>query len=140
MTTTATQEKKADQTSQGGGGAGTAGKEKKPAAASKPSAPAKKPATKTPKGKPKKGQAKPKAKATAASGSSPRLRPGELDGLVLGHMREHRSGLPITAGKIAKAIERSSGAVGNCLERLEKSNEVRRVEDKPKKYALPAGK
>lgn len=140
MSTTATQEKKVPQDRKDGGGAGPAGKEKKPAAASKPSAPAKKAASKPSKGKAKQSQAKPKPKAAAASGSSSRLRPGALDGLVLAYMREHQSELPITAGKLATGIERSSGAVANCLERLTKSKEVRRVEDKPRKYDLPAGR
>jgi hypothetical protein len=62
----------------------------------------------------KASKAKPKA----------RLRPGQLDGLVLGYMKKHKGELPITATKVAQGIKRSSGAVGNCLGRLEKEKKV----------------
>jgi hypothetical protein len=71
---------------------------------------------------------KPKAKE--------RLRPGQLDGLVLGYMKKHEGELPITATKVARGIKRSSGAVGNCLERLAKAKKVRRVGKKPRRYDL----
>jgi hypothetical protein len=75
------------------------------------------------------------------AGATKRLRPGELDGLVLAHMGEHGDALPLGPGAIAKGIGRSSGAVGNCLERLAKSDgsPVRRVTDKPRAYDLEAG-
>jgi hypothetical protein len=63
-----------------------------------------------------------------------RLRPGQLDGLVLGYMKKLRGELPITATKVAGGIKRSSGAVGNCLERLAKAKKVRRVG--PRRYDL----
>jgi hypothetical protein len=65
-----------------------------------------------------------------------RLRPGQLDGLVLGYMKKHKDELPITATKVARGIKRSSGAVGNCLERLAKAKKVRRVGKKPRRYDL----
>jgi hypothetical protein len=67
-----------------------------------------------------------------------RLRPGELDGLVVAHMREHPGALPIGPGAVAKGIGRSSGAVGNCLERLAKAetSPVRRANEKPRAYDL----
>ncbi len=65
-----------------------------------------------------------------------RLRPGQLDGLVLGYMQRHKSEMPITATKVARGIKRSSGAVGNCLERLAKAKKVRRVGKKPRRYDL----
>jgi hypothetical protein len=143
MSATATQDEKGQQDkrqAQERSGA-AASKESKKAPPSRSSTAGKRTNDKSKDAKAKSGQGKAKrAPSSGPGGSAPRLRPGELDGLVLGHMREHGSGLPITAGKIAKAIDRSAGAVGNCLERLEKSNEVRRVEDKPKKYDLPAGK
>lgn len=65
-----------------------------------------------------------------------RLRPGQLDGLVLGYMKKHRGELPITATKVAQGIKRSSGAVGNCLGRLEKEKKVRLAGKKPRHYDL----
>lgn len=75
------------------------------------------------------------SKATKAK-PKPRLRPGELDGLVLGYMRKHKGELPITATKVAQGIKRSSGAVGNCLGRLEKEKKVRLAGEKPRRYGL----
>jgi hypothetical protein len=105
-----------------------------------------------------KSPAKPKAKATKASGrpagkaagtgtagakvdAAKRLRPGELDGLVIGHMRESADALPLGPSAVAKGIGRSAGAVGNCLERLAKDDTapVRRVTEKPRTYDLGAG-
>lgn len=73
------------------------------------------------------------SKATKAK---ERLRPGQLDGLVLGYMKKYEGELPITATKVARGIKRSSGAVGNCLERLAKAKKVRRVGEKPRRYDL----
>jgi len=93
----------------------------------------------------KKAATKPKGKAAAApkatSGTSERLRPGELDGLVIAHLREKTDALPLGAGAVAKGIGRSSGAVGNCLERLAKSekSQIRRVTEKPRTYDLDEG-
>jgi len=52
-----------------------------------------------------------------------RLRPGELDGLVLAYLAEHKGDGPLTATAIGKGIERSAGAVANCLVRLAKDKE-----------------
>lgn len=81
-------------------------------------------------------EAKPKANRSGAK----RLRPGELDGLVIAYMREREDALPLGATAIAKGIERSSGAVGNCLERLAEAEDtpVRRMRDKPRTYDLKA--
>jgi hypothetical protein len=76
-------------------------------------------------------------KATAPTG---RLRPGELDGLVLPYMRKHKKELPLTASAIGKAIERSSGAVANCLARLAKKKLVRLAKRKPRAYDLKVAK
>jgi hypothetical protein len=75
------------------------------------------------------------SKTTKARPKS-RLRPGQLDGLVLGYMKKHRGELPITATKVAQGIKRSSGAVGNCLGRLEKQKKVRLAGKKPRRYDL----
>lgn len=76
-------------------------------------------------------------KAAAPTG---RLRPGELDGLVLGYMRRHKKDLPLTATAIGKGSKRSSGAVANCLARLAKKKEVRQAKRKPRAYDLEVAK
>lgn len=83
---------------------------------------------------------KPKAGARKATGSNGRLRPGELDGLVLDYMRKHQDELPLSASAIAKGIGRSGGAVANCLGRLAKKREVRQAKRKPRAYDLKAAK
>jgi hypothetical protein len=86
-----------------------------------------------------KATTKPKAEKPKANRSgAKRLRPGELDGLVIAHMRKSEKDLPLGASAIAKAIGRSSGAVANCLERKAKADDspVRRARDKPRAYDL----
>jgi len=65
-----------------------------------------------------------------------RLRPGQIDRLVLSYMKKHKAELPLTATKVAGGIKRSSGAVGNCLGRLEQAEKVRLAEEKPRRYDL----
>lgn len=82
---------------------------------------------------------RPGAKAqSATTGKVKRLRPGELDGLVLAFMREHEDDLPLSPTKIAKGIKRSSGAIGNCLERLAKAKlaKARLAKKAPRAYDL----
>jgi len=67
---------------------------------------------------------------------SKRLRPGELNGLVLAHMRKHEDDGPLSASAIGKGIERSSGAVANCLARLAKEQKVRQAKRKPRAYVV----
>ena len=69
-----------------------------------------------------------------------RLRPGELDGLVLTYMRKHEDEWPLTASAIARGIGRSSGAIANCLARLTKAKKVRQAKRKPRAYDLQAAK
>lgn len=87
---------------------------------------------------------KPAAKAPskpASNGSKPeRLGPGGLDKLVLGFMRRHKKDAPHTPSAVAKRIERSSGAVANCLARQEKQKKVRLVNPKPRRYELVEAK
>lgn len=71
-----------------------------------------------------------------SAGKKKRLRPGELEGLVLSYMREHRDDGALTATAIGKGIGRSSGAVANCLSRLRKQKAVRQAKRKPRAYAL----
>jgi hypothetical protein len=61
------------------------------------------------------------ARGKTGGGGAPgrRLRPGQLDGLVLAYMKRHKAKLPLSPTAVAHGIKRSSGAVGNCLGRLE---------------------
>ncbi len=93
------------------------------------SVPAKKPA--------RKGRS---AKAARGGSKNGRLGPGELDKHVLAYMRKHKDEAPHSPSAISKGIERSSGAVANCLARLEKRSEVRLARKKPRAYALKAAK
>ncbi|HWC47561.1 MAG TPA: hypothetical protein VG448_01620 [Solirubrobacterales bacterium] len=85
-----------------------------------------------------------RTKSKAGGGSPPqseaRLRPGQLDGLVLGYMKRHKAKLPLSPTAVARGIKRSSGAVGNCLNRLEQAEKVRLVEKKPRRYGLAEDK
>jgi hypothetical protein len=65
-----------------------------------------------------------------------RLRPGELDGLVLTYLAEHKGDGPLTATAIGKGIGRSAGAVANCLYRLAKDKKVRQTKKRPRGYVL----
>lgn len=51
-------------------------------------------------------------------------------------MRKHKKDAPHTSSAIAKGIERSSGAVANCLARLDGQKKVRLVKPKPREYEL----
>ena len=81
-----------------------------------------------------------RSKRSAAESKSGRLRPGQLDKLVLGYMRRHRKAAPHTPGAVAKGIKRSSGAVANCLARQEKKGMVRLAKPKPRAYELTQSK
>jgi hypothetical protein len=69
-----------------------------------------------------------------------RLRPGELDGLVLAYLAEHKGDGPLTATAIGKGIGRSAGAVANCLGRLAKDKKVRQAKKRPRGYVLVEAK
>jgi hypothetical protein len=87
---------------------------------------------------PKAASSKAKAAAVSNGGAKhkKRLRPGELDGLVLSYMCKHEGELPLTASAIGKGIEKSSGAVANCLARLAKAKKVRLAKKTPRAYDL----
>jgi class 3 adenylate cyclase len=82
------------------------------------------------------GASRPSGKPAKARSKDGRLGPGQLDRLVLAYMREHKGEAPRTASAIGKGIGRSSGAVANCLVRLEKAKEVRLAQPKPRAYKL----
>jgi hypothetical protein len=71
-----------------------------------------------------------------AGGGGERLRPGQLDGLVLAYLREHAAEGPLSPTAVGKALERSSGAVGNCLARLAEAGRAREVSERPRRYAI----
>lgn len=71
------------------------------------------------------------------SAANRRLRPGELDGLILAYLREHREDGPLTVTAIAKGLGgRSAGAVANCLARLIKDRKVRQAQQAPRAYVI----
>jgi len=70
-----------------------------------------------------------------------RLRPGQLDGLVLAYLREHKASGPLTATAVAKGLGgRSAGAVSNCLGRLAKERKVKQAKRTPRSYVISEGK
>lgn len=77
-----------------------------------------------------------KSTKASSAGKKGRLGPGELDKLVLAYLRKHKNNAPQTPSAIAKGIERSSGAVANCLARLDGQKKVRLVKPKPREYEL----
>jgi DNA-binding IclR family transcriptional regulator len=96
------------------------------------------PAVKT--AKPKAGaNAKPKAGANAKpKAASEHLKPGQLDGLVLAYLKKNADSGPHGPTAVARALDRSSGAVGNCLVRLTNAKQVRQDNEKPRRYSLAA--
>jgi predicted transcriptional regulator len=67
---------------------------------------------------------------------SQRLAPGALRGMVEDYLRDNSGDFSPNA--IGKALNRSSGAVHNALEKLVESGYAVRNSDKPKKYSLAA--
>lgn len=63
-----------------------------------------------------------------------RLRPGQLDGLVLDYMRTHASHESLGPTAIARGLGRSAGAVGNCLKRLVAGGQVSQTGEYPRRY------
>ncbi len=68
-----------------------------------------------------------------------RLRPGQLDRLVLDYMRKHATDEPLGPTAVARGLDRSSGAVANCLKRLAGTGQVRQTSKQPRRYQLPKG-
>jgi acetate kinase len=67
-----------------------------------------------------------------------RLKAGGLDPLVLKYLKDNADTAPHGAGAVTKALERSSGAVGNCLVRLTEAKKVKQDSEKPRRYSLAA--
>lgn len=75
------------------------------------------------------------------SAAAKRLRPGQLDGLVLAYLRKHEADGPLTATAVAKGLGgRSAGAVSNCLGRLAKERKVKQAKRKPRAYVTQEAK
>jgi biotin operon repressor len=75
---------------------------------------------------------------SSAGPSTQRLRPGQLDGLVLDYLQAHGKTAPLGPTAVAKALGRSTGAVGNCLVRLAAAGQVRQVSETPRRYSTAA--
>ena len=73
----------------------------------------------------------PDVQPTAAAAGE-RLRPGQLDALVLDHMQTVAE--PVGPVAVARALGRSTGAVANCMARLTKTRQLRLVDDRPRRY------
>jgi hypothetical protein len=70
-----------------------------------------------------------------------RLRPGQLDCLVLDYVKAHRKEGPLTATSIAKGLGgRSAGAVANCLSRLAEDKKIHEVEKHPRRFVIKKAK
>lgn len=70
-----------------------------------------------------------------------RLRPGQLDCLVLDYMKGHHKEGPLTATAVAKGLGgRSAGAVANCLTRLAEDGKVRQAKRTPRAYVSKEAK
>lgn len=76
--------------------------------------------------------------AAAKTNADRRLKAGGLEPLVLGYLKKNADSGPHGPAAVANALERSSGAVNNCLIRLTKAKKVRQVSDKPRRYSLAA--
>lgn len=64
----------------------------------------------------------------------PRLRPGELDGLVLEHLRSLDE--PVGPTAVGKALDRSAGAIANCMARLARADKLKQTSKKPRRYTV----
>jgi DNA-binding IclR family transcriptional regulator len=83
------------------------------------------------------------AKPKAAEDAEPkavgeRLKPGQLDGLVMAFLKENADSAPHGPTTVARGLGRSSGAVQNSLTRLTEAKEVRQDNEKPRRYSLAA--
>jgi DNA-binding transcriptional ArsR family regulator len=75
---------------------------------------------------------------SGAVSATQRLRPGQLDALVVDFVTAHGKDTALGATAVAKALGRSAGAVGNCLVRLAAAGQVREVSEHPRRYSAAA--
>jgi hypothetical protein len=112
------------------------------ASAAAPSKPSKSDATAKGSGRrqpAKAGAAKPASGpgGEAVAGKPDRLKAGGLEPIVLDYLKKNAD-TPHGPAAVAKAIDRSSGAVANCLKRLAAGKQAKQVSDKPLRYSLAA--
>jgi DNA-binding IclR family transcriptional regulator len=74
------------------------------------------------------------ALGTRGDRAARRLRPGELDGLVLELFNSEKNDTPLGVAAVATDLGRSPGAVGNCLARLAAAGQLERVSKAPRRY------
>ncbi|GAB3671524.1 hypothetical protein REH65_00135 [Saccharopolyspora sp. ID03-671] len=72
-------------------------------------------------------------RSDAAVPSEKRLAKGELRGLVEDYLAEH-PGEEFSPGQIAKALDRSAGAINNALHKLSNDGYARQTQDSPKRF------
>ncbi len=77
------------------------------------------------------------APAVNAKSGTARLMPGGLRDQVLAYLAD-RPGEELSPNQVAKALDRSSGAVGNALETLAERGEVRKASQAPRRFMVPA--
>jgi hypothetical protein len=87
---------------------------------------------------------KPLAEVIAGTNKTglPKLGKGELEVLVVKHLAANPKS-EVTPSELGNKLNRSSGAVGNALERLVKAGKAARTSDRPRRYrhkAARAGK
>ncbi|MBD0741672.1 helix-turn-helix domain-containing protein [Streptomyces sp. CBMA152] len=75
--------------------------------------------------------------AISLPGGKKRLAPGALRHMVIKHLQAHPDEA-FTATKISRVIEKSSGAIANCLVTLVKQQIAEQVSDTPRTYRLTA--
>lgn len=76
----------------------------------------------------------------SASGKRTRLKPGVLHGMVEDYLRDHPDD-EFGPTRVARDLNRSSGAVNNALERLAKDGTAVKTKEHPKRFSLaPAPK
>ena len=69
----------------------------------------------------------------------PKLGKGGLESLVVEHLKAHPKA-EVTPSELGNRLNRSSGAVGNALERLVKAGTASRTSDRPRRYRHKASK
>jgi predicted transcriptional regulator len=89
------------------------------------------------KNSPPKGTTPVAADDGAGTGTTPRLAPGALRGLVEDYLHAH-PGQEFSPVAISKALDRSAGAVNNALEKLADSGHATKTKQAPKRFALAA--
>jgi hypothetical protein len=94
--------------------------------------------TAAPPSTPRRAKAEPgTAPAVNPVSGTQRLAPGKLQEQVLAYLAEH-AGQELSPSHIAKALGRSSGAVGNGLESLAKEGEIQKTQETPRRFMIPA--